>query len=168
MINKLSCWIVAMCISLSLIFTAGCGCNHASNSTDLSSISKENSQLTNEDVEGIENLMELWSVSYATHYLTMYNECVSSDLAYGDNSKNDNDRTTNFFDTVTDCIIDEIHINKAKKIDEATIKVPVDYTITCNDKFEETETLKKGKNKISAYMTIKRSVTGSYYIDSIE
>lgn len=158
---------LAIFVALLPVAVTGCGNNEETSSVITGEYVYADSEISPEKQKNIEQLLETWAYAYTTHYLLVYNECVSENLEYSDNSAKSVPRTENYFDTVTDCKITNIDFKQAKITEEKVYSIPVNYTITYNDKFKEENGLKKGKNSLSVVMSVKENGVGEFYIDEI-
>lgn len=157
--------ILCICLSSFVIY----GCENSSKNTTLPTdiTSTDNNTCSAERQQEITILLENWASAYSTHDLILYNDCVSENLEYPDNSENKVTLTENYFDTVTNCEIINVNFESCKVSEVKTYTVPVEYTITYNNNFKEENGLTKGKNNISVTMVIKESSTGEFYITEI-
>ena len=159
--------ILSIFMALFPVVAVGCSGNEETSSVITGEYINADSEISPERQKEIEQLLETWAYAYATHYLLIYNDCVSEELEYIDNSTKTVDRTQNYFDTVTDCKIINIDFQQAKVTDEKMYSIPVSYTITYNNDFIEDKWLKKGKNTLSVIMSVKENGVGEFYIDDI-
>lgn len=159
--------VLAIFVALLPVAATGCGNNEETSSVITGEYVYAGSEISPEKQKNIEQLLDMWAYAYTTHYLLVYNECVSENLKYSDNSTKSVPRTENYFDTVTDCKITNIDFKQAKIAKEKVYSIPVNYTITYNDKFKEENGLKKGKNSLSVVMSVKENGVGEFYIDEI-
>ena len=162
--KKILAALLALCICT--VFLAGC----SEEKEDIASEEKyvvSDSIIPEEKQKSIEHLIEIWAFAYKTHDLLNYNDSVAEALEFGNNSERQNNRTKNYFDTVTDCQIINIDFSEAKAIEKNKFSIPVKYTITFNDKFKEDGQLKQGKNTVNAVFTVAENSGSDFYISDI-
>lgn len=162
--KKILAALLALCICT--VFLAGC----SEGKEDIASEEKyvvSDSIIPEEKQKSIEHLIEIWAFAYKTHDLLNYNDSVAEALEFGDNSEGQNNRTKNYFDTITDCQIINIDFSEAKAIEKNKFSIPVKYTITFNDKFKEDSKLKQGKNTVNAVFTVAENSGNDFYISDI-
>jgi|GEM_PF-1989344 len=164
MTKKLLMIIITVCICLGSLCLTGCGSNEVSLE---SRFIDTNSKIDEQTQEYITLLIESWTSAYKNHDLLLYNDSVCNKLEYSNSSKEESNKTKNFFDTVTDCEIINIDFTNAKIAKEKQYIIDVAYTITYNDDFKEENGLKKGKNTVDAQLTINESSNSQFYIDDI-
>lgn len=160
--------ILVVVIALSILSLTACGNTESSETASASPYITENSIIEEYKQQEIADLLEMWAFAYSTHDLLKYNDCVSIDLEFPDNSEHNQPHTANYFDTVTDCKVMDIDFENTKTNDEKIHAVPVKYTITYNEDFKEENGLKQGENTISATMLIKENSAGDFFICGIE
>lgn len=160
--------IAALLITLSILSTTACKNSDSEDATSTNPYITESSIIEEYKQQEISDLLKIWAFSYSTHDFLQYNDCVSMDLEFPDNSEFDQPYTANYFDTVTACEILDIDFENAQTNDKKIYTVPVQYSITYNEDFKEENGLKQGKNIISAIISIQENSAGSFFICSIE
>ncbi|MEE0264452.1 MAG: hypothetical protein UD936_02400 [Acutalibacteraceae bacterium] len=155
--------ISAVLIALLALSSAACNNTKTEETAPASPYITASSVIEEYKQQDIAKLLELWAFSYSTHDTLQYNDCVTEELEYPDNSGYNQPYTTNYFDTVTDCKVTDIDFENAKASEDKIYAIPVKYTITYNQHFKEENGLKKGENSLSATMSIQE-VSGGYFI----
>lgn len=160
--------IVAVLIALSILSTTACGNAESGETTSTSPYITESSVIEEYKQQEIADLLEMWAFAYSTHDFLKYNDCVTMDLEFPDNSEHNQPYTANYFDTVTACEILNIDFENAKTNDKKIHTIPVKYSITYNEDFKEENGLKQGENIISATISIQENGAGYFFICGIK
>lgn len=160
--------ILAVLVALLILSATACGNSEGEETAPTSPYITESSIIEEYKQQEIANLLERWAFSYNTHDLLTYNDCVTMELEFADNSEHNQPHTANYFDTVTDCKIMDIDFKNAKTSEDKIYNIPVKYTITYNEDFKEENGLKKGENTLSATISIKENSAGYLFICDIE
>ena len=160
--------ILAVLVALSIFSATACSNTESEETAPTSPYITESSIIEEYKQQEIANLLERWTFSYSTHDLLTYNDCVTMELEFPDNSEHNQPHTANYFDTVTDCKIIDIDFKNAKTSEDKIYTIPVKYTITYNEEFKEENGLRKGENTVSATMSIKENSVGYLFISGIE
>ncbi|MEE1280991.1 MAG: hypothetical protein UHK60_01885 [Acutalibacteraceae bacterium] len=160
--------ILAVLVALSILSATACSNTEGGETTPTSPYITESSIIEEDKQQEIATLMDRWAFSYSTHDLLTYNDCVTMELEFADNSEHNQPHTANYFDTVTDCKIIDVDFKNAKNSEDKIYNIPVKYTITYNEDFKEENGLKKGENTLSATISIKENSAGYLFICGVE
>ena len=160
--------ILAVLMALLILSSTACSNADSVETAPTSPYITESSVIEEDKQQEIAKLLEMWAFAYSTHDILTYNDCVTMELEFPDNSEHNQPHTANYFDTVTDCKIIDIDFENAKNSEDKIYTIPVKYTITYNDDFKEENGLNKGENTIPATISIKENSAGYLFICGIE
>ncbi len=160
--------ILAVLASLLMLSSTACSNTEGGQTAPTSPYITANSIIEESKQQEIADLLERWGFAYSTHDILTYNDCVTMELEFADNSEHNQPHTANYFDTVTDCKIIDVDFGNAKTSEDKIHTIPVKYTITYNEDFKEENGLKKGENALSATISIKENSAGYLFICDVE
>ena len=161
---------IILVVLMTLLILSSTACSNADSgeTAPTSPYITESSVIEEDKQQEIAKLLEMWVFAYSTHDVLTYNDCVTMELEFPDNSEHNQPHTANYFDTVTDCKIIDIDFENAKTSEDKIYTIPVKYTITYNEDFKEENGLKKGENTLSATISIKENSARYLFICGIE